>query len=291
MPDATIIEGDNLDVLRRLPDGCVDLAYIDPPFNTGSERRGGRHRSIVDDGAGYAGFGGRSYRREHHAGPGYDDSFDDYLAFLQPRLRELHRVLAGDGSLFVHVDPRESHYVKVWLDGLFGRQNFQNEVIWAYDYGGRSRRRWSPKHDVILWYTRDRRAYTYDFDAIDRVPYMAPGLVSPEKAARGKTPTDVWWNTIVPTQGRERTGYPTQKPLAILDRIVRVHSRAGDLVLDCFAGSGTTGEAALRNSRRALLVDESPAAVELMRGRLQQWQPVVAVASEFMLAPRQNAAT
>jgi site-specific DNA-methyltransferase (adenine-specific) len=245
-----IVLGDNLDVLRALPDGSAHLVYVDPPFNTGKRQSLSTHA--------------------------YDDRFgDDFLTFLEPRLRELHRVLAIDGSLFFHIDARESHYCKVLLDSIFGRAAFLNEIIWAYDYGGRSKRKWSNKHDTIFWYARDPANYTYDYDAIDRVPYMAPGLVGPEKAARGKTPTDVWWQTIVPTNSHERTGYPTQKPLAILERIVRVHSRPGDLVLDCFAGSGTTGEAAAKHGRDFLLVDQNPEAVELMATRLAAYEPLV----------------
>lgn len=245
-----IVLGDNLDVLRALPDGAANLVYIDPPFNTGKQQRLSTHA--------------------------YDDVFgDDFLAFIEPRLRELHRVLAADGSLFFHIDPRESHYCKVLLDTIFGREAFRNEIVWAYDYGGRSKSRWSSKHDVILWYVRDPKAYTYDYGAIDRVPYMAPDLVGPEKAARGKTPTDVWWQTIVPTKGRERTGYPTQKPIAILERIVRVHSRPGDVVLDCFAGSGTTGEAAAKHGRDFLLVDSNAAAIDVMAERLARFAPTI----------------
>jgi site-specific DNA-methyltransferase (adenine-specific) len=241
----SIVLGDNLDVLRELPDGLANLIYIDPPFNTGKRQTLSNHA--------------------------YDDTHVDFLGFIEQRVRELHRVLADDGALFFHIDPRESHYCKVLLDQVFGRASFLNEIVWAYDYGGRSKSKWSAKHDVILWYVKDPANYTYDFDAIDRVPYMAPGLVGPEKAARGKTPTDVWWNTIVPTAGKERTGYPTQKPLAILERIVKVHSRPGDLVLDCFAGSGTTGEAAAKHGRDYLLVDSNPDAITVMTERLAKY--------------------
>ena len=198
----------------------------------------------------------------------FDDAFDDFLTFLEPRLVEAHRILSPTGSFFLHIDYREAHYCKVLLDALFGRECFMNEIIWAYDYGGRPKSRWPAKHDTLLWYVKDPARYTFHHDEIDRVPYMAPGLAGAEKAARGKTPTDVWWQTIVPTAGRERTGYPTQKPIAILNRIVRVHSDPGDLVLDFFAGSGTTGEAAARNGRRYFLIDSSPEAVRVMVERL-----------------------
>ena len=205
----------------------------------------------------------------------YDDRGGDYLGWLRARLEEARRALAADGSLLLHLDYREVHYAKVMLDGIFGRECFLNEIIWAYDYGARSRKRWSPKHDSILWYARDPKRYTYRYEDIDRIPYLAPGLVSKEKAARGKTPTDVWWQTIVPTNGREKTGYPTQKPLAVLERFVRVHSNPGDLLLDFCAGSGSWGEAAAKHGRRFLLVDSNPEAVAVMEQRLASYGATV----------------
>lgn len=270
-----IVLADNLDVLRALPEGSVPLIYVDPPFNTGKRRTLQRLRTVQDEEGDRTGFGGRRYRSEKAGSSSYADAFDDYLGFLRPRLVEARRVLAPEGSFFLHIDPRESHYVKVLLDSIFGRECFQNEIVWAYDYGARSKRRWSAKHDIIFWYTAHRERYTYDFEATGRIPYMAPNLVGPEKAARGKTPTDVWWNTIVPTNGRERTGYPTQKPLAIVERIVRVHSRPGELCLDFFAGSGTLGEAAAKHGRPFLLVDDNPRAVQVMSERLSAFQPLV----------------
>jgi site-specific DNA-methyltransferase (adenine-specific) len=276
-----IVQGENLEALGALPAGRVALCYVDPPFNTGRTRRHTRLRTRRDaEGGDRTGFGGRRYKSEVVGVTEFEDRFDDLPAYLEPRLREAHRVLRADGSLFVHLDPRESHYVKVLLDRIFGRDSFVNEIVWAYDYGARSKTRWPAKHDVILWYARDPASYTFDYAAMDRIPYAAPGLVGPEKAARGKTPTDVWWHTIVPTQGRERTGYATQKPLAILSRIVAVHSRPGDLVLDFFAGSGTTGEAAARLDRDFILVDQNPEAVRVMQKRL-------AFAGPKTLTPRQ----
>ena len=271
----TIVQGDNLEFLRSEPAGAYRLIYVDPPFNTGERRELRRLRTVRDADGDRTGFGGARYRTEELGRRSYDDRFDDYLAFLAPRLAEAVRVLAPDGSLFVHLDPRESHYVKVLLDELCGRDSFQNEIVWAYDYGARTRRRWPAKHDVILWYAKDPRAFAFRYDEIDRIPYLAPGLVGEEKARRGKTPTDVWWQTIVPAGGRERTGYPTQKPLAILRRIVRVHSEPGDAVLDFFAGSGTTGEAAVREGRSAVLVDDNPEAVRVMQARLSFAAPRV----------------
>lgn len=268
MADLEIHRGDNLEVLSRFEDGSFDLIYIDPPFNTGREQSRTRIRVVRDRNGDRTGFGGHRYRTVKLGTAAFSDGFDDFLEFIEPRLREARRLLAPTGSFFLHLDPREVHYCRVLLDCIFGRESFLNEIIWSYDYGGRSKRRWSPKHDNILWYAADPKRYTYRYDAIDRIPYMAPALVGAEKAARGKTPTDVWWNTIVSPTGKEKTGYPTQKPLAILRRIVEVHSNPGDCVLDFFAGSGTTGEAAIRAGRRVVLVDDNPAAIEVMLRRL-----------------------
>ena len=272
-----IVHGDNLEALRRMATGSVALIYIDPPFNTGRRQTRLRMKTVQDDTGDRVGFGGRRYRTElveRAERPvdeiaGYADQFDDFLGFLRPRLVEAHRLLAPTGSLFFHIDYREVHYCKVMLDQIFGRENFQNEIIWAYDYGARAKKRWPAKHDNILWYTRDPERYTFNLEASDRIPYMAPGLVGAEKAARGKTPTDVWWHTIVSPTGKEKTGYATQKPLGILERIVRVHSNPGDLVLDFFAGSGTAGEAAAKNGRAFCLVDESAEAIAVMEKRLK----------------------
>jgi site-specific DNA-methyltransferase (adenine-specific) len=270
-----VVLSDNLSVLASLLDASVDLIYVDPPFNTGREQRLERLKTIRDDvGGDRTGFQGRRYRTVRLGVSRYLDVFDDYLAFLEPRLNEFRRVLKDTGSLYVHLDYREVHYVKVLLDGIFGRDCFLNEVIWAYDYGGRPRRRWPPKHDSILVYVRHPRDYFFDADAAERIPYMAPGLVGPDKAARGKRLTDTWFQTIVPTNGRERTGYPTQKPLAILRRIVRTSSPPDGLVADFFAGSGTTGVAAYEAGRRFLLVDSSPAAIAVMSRRFAAYEGV-----------------
>ena len=268
-----IIHGECLDALATLPDGLAQLVYIDPPFNTGRTQVRRRVTATRDDGAERVGFGGLRYRTERASESRYADSFDDYLGFLMPRIEASLRCLTKNGSLFVHLDAREVHYVKVALDRLLGRERFMNEIIWAYDYGGRPARRWPAKHDTILWYALDPRDYVFEREGIDRIPYMAPRLVGPEKAARGKTPTDVWWHTIVPTSGREKTGYATQKPLGILGRIVRVHSQPGSVVLDYFAGSGTTGEAAALAGRGFVLVDRSLDAVRVMKKRLAAHEP------------------
>jgi site-specific DNA-methyltransferase (adenine-specific) len=265
-----LIRGDNLAVLPHLPGGAFDMIYIDPPFNTGRAQARATLRAVSDPEGTRTGFAGRRYRTEKVAGPAmaYDDSFDDLPAFLEPRLTEAHRLLAAHGTLYVHLDPRESHYVKVLLDAIFGRQCFLNELIWAYDYGAKPRRRWPAKHDVILVYVKDRDAYWFDDAEVDREPYMSPGLVTAEQRARGKRPTDVWWHTIVPTSGTERTGYPTQKPLGVVRRCVAASSRPGGWCLDFFAGSGTLGAAARALDRRFVLVDASPDAIDVCAARL-----------------------
>ncbi len=264
---------DNLEFLSGVRDDSVNLIYIDPPFNTGAKQSMTSLKTVRDEDGDRTGFGGNRYRTERGGNKSYGDSFDDYLGFLAPRLEEAQRTLAQNGSLFLHVDQHESHYCKILLDQIFGRNSFMNEIIWAYDYGGRSKRKWPSKHDTIFWYAKSPDNYTFNYDDIDRIPYMAPGLVGKDKAARGKTPTDVWWQTIVPTNGKERTGYPTQKPLAILERIVKVHSNPGELVMDFFAGSGTTGVAAAKHDRQFVLVDANPEAVQIAAKRLTEYSP------------------
>ena len=278
-----IILGDCLEVLPRLPRAFARLVYIDPPFNTGRLQRRDRMRvrsvPVAGDAPAEApralrsGFKGRRYEVARVRSSAFADRFDDYTSFLIPRIEAALPCMTDDASIFVHLDYREVHYVKVALDALLGRDAFMNEIIWAYDYGARSKSRWPAKHDTILWYARDPKSYVFEYDAIDRIPYMAPGLVTKEKAARGKTPTDVWWHTIVPTNGREKTGYPTQKPLGIVERIVRVHSRPGDVALDFFAGSGTLGEAAAKLGRDYVLVDRSRDACRVAARRLAAHEP------------------
>jgi site-specific DNA-methyltransferase (adenine-specific) len=270
-----IILGDNADVLPTLPSKFARLIYVDPPFNTGRTQKRDRITVAATETPGdRGGFGGRRYAVERvEPSAAYDDRFDDFEAFLMPRIEASLRCLTDDGSLFVHLDAREVHYVKVALDRLLGRDRFMNEIIWAYDYGGRPKNRWPAKHDTILWYVRDPSAYVFNFDEMDRIPYMAPGLVTKEKAERGKTPTDVWWHTIVPTNGREKTGYPTQKPLGVLNRVIKVHSRPGDVVLDFFGGSGTTGEAAAAHGRGFVLIDSHLDAVKIAATRLASFAP------------------
>jgi site-specific DNA-methyltransferase (adenine-specific) len=269
LDDDLVIAGDNTPVLAALPEGFFDLIYMDPPFNTG-RAQARRSLSVVADAAGgdRVGFGGRRYRSQLLRTLAFDDTFDDYLRFLAPRLERARDLLAPHGTLYFHIDYREAHYCKLLLDELFGRDAFLNELIWSYDYGAKPRRRWPAKHDTILVYVRTPGGHWFDADAVEREPYMAPGLVSAEKAARGKRPTDVWFHTIVPTNGREKTGYPTQKPEGVLRRIVAASSRPGGWCLDPFAGSGTLGGVCRGLGRRFVLVDHNPVAIEVMRQRL-----------------------
>jgi site-specific DNA-methyltransferase (adenine-specific) len=263
-----VLLGDNLELLSELDDGIFQVAYLDPPFNTGRVQRRRTLATVTAADGDRTGFQGRRYATSVLAESSYADEFDDYLGFLEPRLLEVRRLLCESGTLYLHIDYREAHYVKLLLDGLFGRDCFLNEIIWAYDYGARPRRRWPAKHDTILVYVKDPDRYWFDAEAVEREPYMAPGLVTAEKAARGKLPTDVWWHTIVSPTGKEKTGYPTQKPEGILRRIVQASSKPGDWCLDCFAGSGTLGAVARALGRRFVLIDSNPEAVAVARRRV-----------------------
>ena len=263
----SIYFGDNLTVLKTIPDASVDLLYIDPPFNTGRVQGRTQLTTVRDENGDRVGFQGQSYRTIRGKERGYQDTFDDYLGFLEPRLLEAYRVLKTNGSLYFHIDYREVHYCKILLDEIFGRDSFLNEIIWAYDFGGRSKDRWPAKHDNILYYVKNPHSYTFNRDAVDRIPYMAPGLVGKEKEERGKFPTDTWWHTIVGTNSKEKTGYPTQKPVGVLRRILLASSNPGDKVMDFFAGSGTIGSVCLELGREFILVDNNPQAIEVMKQR------------------------
>jgi site-specific DNA-methyltransferase (adenine-specific) len=263
----TVYFGDNLAVLKSIPDSSIQLIYIDPPFNTGREQHRSKLTTKRSDQGDRVGFKGQRYETVKSKILSYDDQFANYWEFLEPRLEQALRILKESGTLYLHLDYREAHYAKVLLDALFGKDCFLNEIIWAYDYGGKAKNRWPAKHDTILVYVKNPKKYFFNSSEVDREPYMAPGLVTPEKVALGKLPTDVWWHTIVSPTGKEKTGYPTQKPLGILRRIVQASSKPGDLVLDFFAGSGTTGAVALELNRRFILVDQNPDAIEVMRQR------------------------
>lgn len=262
-----IYHKDNLEVLKNMETNSIDLVYIDPPFNTGKIQDRKSLKTIRSNNGDRTGFKGQKYSTKIIGSKSYSDIHEKFLDFLKERIIQTKRILKENGSFFLHLDYREIHYAKVMCDEIFGRQSFINEIIWAYDYGARSKTKWSTKHDNILWYAINPNNFTFRYDDIDRIPYMAPELVSPEKVKRGKTPTDCWWNTIVSPNGKEKTGYPTQKPLAILNRIIKVHSNPGETVLDYFAGSGTTGIAAINNGRNAILIDKNPEAIKIMEKR------------------------
>jgi len=263
-----ILLGDNLQLLPAFAAESFQLVYVDPPFNTGNVQARRTLSAARDENGERTGFQGQRYTTRLLAQSSYRDRFEDYLAFLAPRLEHAHRLLAREGTLYFHIDYREAHHCKLLLDEVFGRECFLNEIIWAYDYGARTKRRWPAKHDTILVYVKDPAAYYFDSTEVDREPYMAPGLVTPEKAAMGKLPTDVWWHTIVPTSGHEKTGYPTQKPEGIVRRMVGASTRPGDWCLDFFAGSGTLGAVAAQLGRHYVLIDSNPEAVAIMRARL-----------------------
>ena len=262
-----VIQGDNLDVLQSMPDESVQLIYVDPPFNTGRVQSRGSSKTTRTETGNRIGFKGQRYEIVKETILSYDDEFKDYWGFLEPRLEQAWRLLNETGTLYLHLDYREAHYAKVLLDALFGRECFINEIIWAYDYGGKAKSRWPAKHDTILVYVKNPDKYYFNNESVDREPYMAPGLVTPEKVAKGKLPTDVWWHTIVSPTGKEKTGYPTQKPLGILRRVIQASSKEGDLVLDFFAGSGTTGAAAAELGRNFILIDQNPESIAVIKTR------------------------
>lgn len=274
MSDIEIYFGDNLSIIKAMPDSCFSLIYIDPPFNTGKTQTRTQISTIPDKNGDRTGFQGKRYKTIKLGTKSYSDTFDNYLSFLEPRLIEAKRLLNDRGSIFFHIDYREAHYCKILLDQIFGRDSFMNEIIWAYDYGARTRKKWSAKHDTIFWYAKNPNDYVFNFNEIDRIPYMAPGLVSKEKAALGKTPTDVWWHTIVSPNGKEKTGYPTQKPRGVIDRILKVHTNTNDTVCDFFAGSGTLGESAVSLRRKCILIDRNPEALRAMEHRFCQFDVV-----------------
>ncbi len=264
-----VIQGDNLSVLKSIADQSVQLIYVDPPFNTGRVQSRGSSKTTRTETGNRIGFKGQRYEIVKETILSYDDEFKDYWGFLEPRLEEAWRILNETGTLYLHLDYREAHYAKVLLDALFGRDCFLNEIIWAYDYGGKAKSRWPAKHDTILVYVKNPDKYYFNNESVDREPYMAPGLVTPEKVARGKLPTDVWWHTIVSPTGKEKTGYPTQKPLGVLRRVIQASSQEGSLVLDFFAGSGTTGAAAAELGRNFILIDQNPESIEVIKERFK----------------------
>ena len=295
--------GDNLPILRSLPGESIDLIYIDPPFNTGKTQKLTQIKTVKSEDGDRVGYQGHRYKTVEIGSRAYQDAFTNEVreenvrtssyevlapdasiyfleSFLRPRLEEAYRLLKPHGSLYFHIDYREAHYCKILLDNVFGRDSFLNELIWAYDYGGRSRSKWPAKHDTIFFYAKNPKKYTFNTGDIDREEYFAPQLVGKEKAARGKLPTDTWWfryvgkkvsdtwwQTIVGTNSKERLGYPTQKPTKLLDRIIKASSFPGNMVLDFFAGSGTVGESCWTLDREFILIDNNSASMEIMAKR------------------------
>lgn len=266
----TVVLGDNLQVLKQLPDESFKLIYIDPPFNTGVKQTRQIMKTVKNDKGDRTGYKGQIYETTKLKAYCYNDNFDNYMEFLGPRIEQAWRLLREDGTFYLHLDYREVHYVKVFLDNLFGRQHFLNEIIWAYDYGAKAKNKWPAKHDNILVYVKNPKKYYFNNEQVDREPYMAPGLVTKEKRDKGKLPTDTWWHTIVSPNGKEKTGYPTQKPLGILRRIIQASSQENDWVLDFFAGSGTTAVAANQLSRKFFTIDQNPQSIEVIKERFKK---------------------
>ena len=248
-----LVLADNLAFLRTLPDECIDLIYADPPFATGRRRRTRR---------GTATFGDHRPR-----------DLAEYLGWLNARLFEMRRVLAPTGTLYVHLDWHVVHYVKVELDKLFGGEDhFRNEIVWHYNSGPRRRSDFGRRHDLILRYTKSADCF-FDPDAV-RQPYSPdiniPACKRHYYHPQGKVMDDVWRIPIIAQNDKaERLGYPTQKPEALLDIIVRASSNEGQLVADFFCGSGTALAVAAKRGRRWLGCDANPDAIAIAADRLE----------------------
>ncbi len=252
-----LIYGDCLPVMRELPAGSFDCIYIDPPFFTGVERR---------------------LQHSQQRGPSYADTWGDglqeYLDWLEERLAVMRELLQPEGALLVHLDWHAVHYVKVLLDRLFGMRHFQNEFIWYYSGGGASRIRFARKHDTILYYTRSATTWKFYADRV-REPYKwTDGQPRADGSARdytrGKLPDDVWQHHALLPWAKESLGYPTQKPMALLTRLLLATTDAGDVVGDFCCGSGTTAAAAQQLARRWVAGDDSRAAICLAAERLTE---------------------
>lgn len=250
-----------LKVLQSVPDNHIDMIYTDPPFGTGTVQETQRK---IDN---------RIFEKM-----GYSDKYVNYMDFLVPHLMQLHRVLKETGTMYLHLDYRWVHYVKVECDKIFGYDNFLNEIVWSYNYGGRGKDRWPAKHDTILVYVKNRGKHTFNWDNIDRIPYAAPELQhvgrtkeeAEKRIAMGQVPTDVWTMSIVGTASKDRTGYPNQKPIKLIERAIRASSNPGEIVLDVFCGSGTTGVAATNLGREFVMSDNNPQAINVAQQRLNK---------------------
>ncbi|HMN96995.1 MAG TPA: site-specific DNA-methyltransferase [Phycisphaerales bacterium] len=236
-----ILHAESLVGLAHLRPESVDLAYIDPPFNTGSDRRGRAAR-----------FADRF------------ESAAEYVAFIRARVAALHALLRPEGSLLLHCDWRHSHHLRLLLDELFGPERFVNHLIWAYGLGGSGPRSFARKHDDILFYAKGA---DYWFEA-PRIP-----ATSRRMQGRSKKATDVLQVPSINNAAAERTGYPTQKPLALLRMLVGACCPPDGLVVDCFCGSGTALVAAVELGRRAVGIDCDETAVAIARRRLALAEP------------------
>ncbi len=216
-----VVLGDCATVLPTLPDASVQLIYIDPPFNTGKAQRGARSAPSAMRTATAPASRAGATPPPSWAGTPTTTCMRTTSACSSRSSSRRGACSTASGTLYLHIDYREAHYVKLLLDDVFGRDAFLNELIWAYDFGGRARDRWPAKHDTILVYVRTPGGHFFDQDAVERIPYLAPGLVGPEKAARGKLPTDVWWHTIVPTagSGEDRLSQPEARGHPAPDRV------------------------------------------------------------------------
>lgn len=274
--------GDNLGVLRGFDAGSVDLIYLDPPFNSkrlyvgtkGSAAAGASFKDIwtLDDvGAWQTELGDsdltdylRTIARAH------SEPMMAYTIYMTLRIIELRRVLKETGALYLHCDPTASHYLKIVLDIVFGKDAFRNEIIWSYRTGGVSKKHWARKHDVILFYAKPK----YQHNPMQERIYYDKAFFTSKVDKTGKHYADVYlrdvWEDIKPllNLSKERTGYPTQKPVALLERIITASSQEGDIVLDPFCGGGTTCEAAAKLGRRWIGIDIEPRARELLAERL-----------------------
>jgi site-specific DNA-methyltransferase (adenine-specific) len=251
-------KGSALDLLHSIPDESIDLIYTDPPFGTGNIQTMDRKKA------------GKTVSKIE-----YSDKYENYLDFLEPHLIQMHKVLKSTGTMYLHMDWRWVHYAKVMCDGIFGMENFLNEVVWSYNFGGRGKDRWPQKHDTILVYIKEMGKHTFNWNDIDRIPYAAPELQyvgrtkeeAEKRIAEGQVPTDVWSMSIVGTASKERVGYPNQKPQKLMKRAIVASSNVGDIVLDPFGGSGSTAAAAMEANRKFITGDSSPDAIQTMRNR------------------------
>ncbi|MDE2845226.1 MAG: site-specific DNA-methyltransferase [Gemmatimonadota bacterium] len=304
MPDPnwaneTMWTGDNLPILRGMNSQSVDLIYLDPPFNSkanyaapiGSMAAGAEFKdtwTLQDVDVAWLDLIQLKHPRLNRViDAAMTDSDKSYLVYMAPRLLEMHRVLKPTGSIYLHCDPTMSHYLKLLMDAIWGRRNFRNEIIWCYSTSGRTKRFFAKKHDTILLFTKSDKSYWGDYRIPVSPEYLAShyrqkdengkqcriredaGKVRVYYPDEGMICNDWWEIPYVNSMSKERTGYPTQKPLALLDRIIKASSNEGDMVLDPFCGCATACVAAHNLNRKWVGIDISPKAYELVKRRIQ----------------------